>query len=140
MTTTPQAAVPVVAVIPCKFVATPYETLNGRPVSRCSRPGCDAVLFNAPTLCAAMCRAPQFNGGEMVAALAKKVGITEKPGCGCRGRRDRWNRKFSYPLPAFVHKLLVLARRLRGWWKSQPYVPPRSRIDRLLEAGKIRPR
>lgn len=140
--------------IPCNFVSTQYRSKDGRPVSRCSRPGCEAVLYNVPERCTATCHAPQFHLGDGVAIAIEKVSkgkITEKTwpkivrswvvmpelldevdkkkDCGCGARRAKLN-KVRFAFPAWVYRLLV-----RFKWITPPEI---SRLDRLVALGQIR--
>lgn len=136
----------------CHFVATEYRSKDGRPVSRCDRPGCEAVLFNVPERCVQKCVTPQFAPGDAVANVLSKVGVTEKswpkmkrwfllmpelvddidkPGyssCGCKARKQDWNR-WSFPLGRWIYRFLV--------WRGYLTKPEVSRLELLLAQGRI---
>jgi hypothetical protein len=136
--------------IPCRFVKTEFETTDGRPVSRCSRPGCEMIGFNFPDKIIAECRHPSFAAGDAIANTAKLVNLTEKTwprlkhwflvtfgfkdykapvgGCGCGNRRQWANRKFTKPLPEWAYKMLVLAGFRR---------PVGDRLAKLVDLGRI---
>jgi hypothetical protein len=142
--------------INCDFQLTPYRTVNGnRPVSYCSRPGCDRVGYNWPHLITSECRHPtvdvQIPIGDAIAGFLKSLWITEKTwpkikhwllvtaglrdaaskptGCGCGKRRVWLNRKFSKPLPGWAYKMLVAVGLRR---------PLPDRLESLLALGKIK--
>jgi hypothetical protein len=142
--------------INCDFRLTPYRTTAGdRPVSCCSRAGCERVGYNWPHLIAAECQHPavevRLPVGDAIAGflgmfwinketwpkikhwVLVTVGLrdaaSQPTGCGCKKRQAWLNRKFSKPLPGWVYKILVAVGLRR---------PLPNRLESLLALGKIK--
>lgn len=94
----------------CEFILEPkYRHVDGRPVSRCKRLGCNQYAFALPPV-NAECRAPHFAAGTAFANVVKKVsrGRLSSEKCeGCGRRRKKWDRRISFAFPFFVYLFLV---------------------------------
>lgn len=135
----------------CEFILTNYRHVDGRPVSKCRRVGCDQIAFQVPWNVHATCHAPQWAAGDAAAGFFAKCGVTKETWpkikhrllvaiglrradtaptpCNCETRRKSWNRWISFPLPAFVYWFLVW----RGWRS-----PAADRISEGVRRGLIR--
>lgn len=126
----------------CKFIATDYRHVDGRPVSRCSRAGCNQYALAEAGAVEANCRAPHFALGDAAAAIFKKVskGRLDSEKCAeCGRKRRKWNRRFSFAFPYFVYLFLVwlgtgpLKRFGKGIREPLP-----DRLQECLRIGLIR--
>lgn len=101
----------------CDFRLTGEVNARGLPKLRCSRAGCANVCYSrhAPEAIRFRCKHPTLlELGEVVAAAIKFVTLgrlREKPGCGCKRRREELNRRVAIAVPNCVYRWCVSLRR-----------------------------
>lgn len=105
----------------CDFRLTGDVNARGLPKLRCSRAGCANVCYSrhAPEAIRFRCKHPALlELGDVVAAAIKFVTLgrlREKPGCGCKRRREALNSRVAIPVPNCVYRWWMSARR---WFAS----------------------
>jgi hypothetical protein len=101
----------------CDFRSTGEMNGRGLPKLRCSRAGCANVCYSrhAPRAIRFRCKHPAlFELGEVVAGAIKAVTLgrlREKPGCGCKRRREALNRRVAIAVPNWIYRRWMSVRR-----------------------------